>query len=147
MTIDEVRARKIVEKADYVRESLEVLSEKQPVEFSEYRERRDVSDVVERRFVTMTQACVDIARMVLSDLDAPQPEANGETMWALERAGVLTEGTATRMDEACGLRNVLAHEYGRVIDDRVVYDALHDLQRYRDFVVEVRDFLREEDVL
>jgi uncharacterized protein YutE (UPF0331/DUF86 family) len=37
-------------------------------------------------------------------------------------------------------RNVLAHTYGDVIDD-VVYDALDNLERYRSFLVAVRQYL------
>lgn len=38
------------------------------------------------------------------------------------------------MAEAAGLRNVIAHEYGAIIDDGVVYNALQDLSRYRAFL-------------
>ena len=51
------------------------------------------------------------------------------------------------MAEACSFRNVLAHRYGQVIDDELVFEALGDLTRYRDFLVEVRDFLDDEGAL
>ena len=38
-------------------------------------------------------------------------------------------------------RNVLAHTYGDAIDDNVVYDALDNLERYRSFLVAVRQYL------
>jgi uncharacterized protein YutE (UPF0331/DUF86 family) len=99
-----------------------------------------VKDVVERRFEMMTQACLDIARTLLKSLDVEVPEANADTMRRLATAGVIAERTGVEMAEAAGLRNVLAHEYGHVIDDEVVYDALRDLSRYRAFLVDVREY-------
>lgn len=58
-------------------------------------------------------------------------------MRALAAVGALSEDTA----EAARFRNVLSHTYGVDIDDDIVYDALSDLDRYRQFVVEVREYL------
>lgn len=44
-------------------------------------------------------------------------------------------------------RNVLTHTYGDAIDHDDVYDALQDLNRYRDFLIDIRTYLREQDVL
>lgn len=115
---------------------LEILAERQSVDPDEYAERIEVRDVVERRFETMTQACVDVAQMLLVEFGVEVPEANAETMHALASEDVLTEDTAESMAEACGLRNVLAHEYGSVVDDGIVYEALQDLTRYREFLAE-----------
>jgi len=62
-------------------------------------------------------------------------------MEKLGEHGILTESTATDMAEAALFRNVLAHEYGDVLDHDSVYDGLQDLRRYRDFLVEVRAYL------
>jgi len=51
------------------------------------------------------------------------------------------------MAEAALFRNVLAHEYGDVLDEDIVYSALQDLRRYRDFLVEVREYLDEVGAL
>jgi uncharacterized protein YutE (UPF0331/DUF86 family) len=107
----------------------------------------DKAEFVERRFEKLTQACIDIARMLLSDLGHDVPNANPETMRGLATAGVLSEEVGERMAQACGFRNVLAHEYGEVIDDGMVYDALQDLTRYRDYPTELRDFLAGEGVI
>ena len=59
----------------------------------------------------------------------------------------LDETTAESMAQAARFRNVLAHTYGDVIDDDVVYDALEDLKRYREFLVAVRAYLDETGAL
>jgi len=47
------------------------------------------------------------------------------------------------MAQAAMFRNVLVHEYGDVLDQDIVYEALQDLGRYRDFLHELRDYLDE----
>lgn len=131
----------IVEKAEFVEECIEILADRQSIEPDEYVERIEVKDVVERRFELMTQACIDIARMLLKAHDADIPGANPDTMRRLATEGVISATTGEAMAEAAGLRNVLADEYGHVIDDDAVYEALQDLSRYRTFLVEVREFM------
>jgi uncharacterized protein YutE (UPF0331/DUF86 family) len=147
MTVPPDRAEIIVEKAEFIELCLEVLGDRQSVGPEEYADSLETKDVVERRFEKMTQACIDIARMLLSDLGRDVPAANPDTMRELAAAGVLSESVAEEMAQACGFRNVLAHEYGEVIDDGMVYEALQNLARYRDFLVGVRDFLSDEGVI
>lgn len=147
MTERSIRTERIVSIAEYIEECLDVLSSKQSVELERYVDDRELRDVVERRFETMTQACLDIGRILLVDLEYSVPESNAETMNALSERGILTEGTAAAMAQASSFRNVLAHRYGHVIDDQMVHEALQDLSRYRDFLAEIRDFLASIDAL
>jgi len=59
----------IVDRAEFVEECLEILVERQSVDREEYADRIEVKDVIERRFEMMTQACIDIARILLKALD------------------------------------------------------------------------------
>lgn len=147
MTVPPERVEILVDKAEFVERCLEILAQKQSLGPEEYAADRETRDVVERRFEKLTQACIDIARMLLSDLGREVPNANPETMRGLATAGVRSEEVGERMAQACGFRNVLAHEYGEVIDDGMVYDALQDLARYRDYLTEVRDFLADEGAI
>lgn len=143
MTLSSEHAERIVDTAEHVEQSLTVLAEKQSLSREAYLKNREQRDVVERRFMTMTQACIDMARMLLRGLEEPVPDPSATAMSRLVELDVLAESTGTAMIEACGLRNVLAHEYGTAIDDEQVYEALQDLERYRDFLVDVRSYLRE----
>lgn len=137
----------MVRKVEYIEEALEVLTEKQAVGPDEYVDARDLKDIVERRLETVTQACIDIARMILSTLGVRQKESNADAIRQLGRHEVISDGTAEKLADAAGFRNVLAHEYGPVIDDGQVYEALQDLARYRDFLFEVREFLEHRGAL
>jgi len=59
------RVETIVEKAEYIESCLEILAAKQSVSRAEFREDPETRDVVERRFEKASQACLDVARMLL----------------------------------------------------------------------------------
>lgn len=136
-----------MEKAEYIETCLDILASKQSIDPDEYISDYELKDVVERRFVKMTQACIDIARMILKDLGSNVPSANSDTMRQLASEDVVNPATGQSMATACGLRNVLAHKYGTIIDDGMVYDALQDLSRYRNFLDDIREFLAEEGAI
>lgn len=106
-----------------------------------YHEDEDVQDIVERRFVKMTEAAIDIGTVLIVHRCGEPAESNPETMRVLADLDILPTEVAREMEDATRFRNVLAHTYGRTIDHDLVYDALTDLERYRDFVVAVRDYL------
>jgi uncharacterized protein YutE (UPF0331/DUF86 family) len=95
---------------------LEILADRQSVTRDEYRAAPVVRDVVERRFEKTSQACIDIGRMLLRDIDGRAPDSNAGAMNRLSAVGVLSERTADEMAQAAMFRNVLAHEYGDVLD-------------------------------
>lgn len=135
------RVETMVEKAEFVEECLEILAARQSISRDTYRTDTVTRDVVERRFEKASQACVDIGRMLLRDIDGRAPDSNAAVMERLGTVDVLSEETASEMAQAAMFRNVLAHEYGDVLDQDIVYEALQDLGRYRAFLHEFRDYL------
>lgn len=58
--------RRIVQKAEYVAEALEILaSKRESLTFEEYAAQREQRDVVEREFQTTIEACIDIGELLL----------------------------------------------------------------------------------
>lgn len=145
MTLSESDIERIVTAVETVETSLAVLADKQSLSREVYRADREVRDVVERRFVKTTEAVLDIAETLVVNERGEHPESNPAAMLTLSECGVLESDTAERMAQAARFRNVLAHTYGDVIDHDEVYDALQDLARYRDFLVEVRAYLDKID--
>jgi uncharacterized protein YutE (UPF0331/DUF86 family) len=137
------RVETMVEKAEFVEECLEILAARQSVSREAYRTDTVTRDVVERRFEKASQACIDIGRMLLRDIDGQAPDSNAAVMERLATVDVLSEETASEMAQAAMFRNVLAHEYGDVLDQEIVYEALQDLGRYRAFLHELRDYLAD----
>ncbi|WP_197538036.1 type VII toxin-antitoxin system HepT family RNase toxin [Natronomonas moolapensis] len=108
---------------------------------------RAARDIVERRFVKLTEAALDIARTLVGHERGVQPDSNPAVMVALGRVDVLDDATTERMTQVARFRNVLAHTYGNAIKDDDVYDALQDLDRYRDFLFAVREYLDDTGIL
>lgn len=154
------RVEGLVRRAEVMKDSLQILSGYQHHTFEDYRVNRELRDVVERRLEKVTQAAIDIANGILADRDCTVPTANQDKFRQLGREGVLPVGNVDRQSperetasnvgglaeelaDAAGLRNVLAHEYGDVLDDRMVYQALQNLERCSRFLEEIETYLDE----
>lgn len=135
------RLNRILTAVETIEESLGVLARKQRVSREDYKADSDTRDIVERRFVKMTEASIDIAEELAKHERGQPPASNPESMRMLGEMGVLSGALAEEMAQAARLRNVLSHTYGDIIDHDIVYNALQDLDRYRAFVQAVHDYL------
>lgn len=88
------RVETIVEKAEYIEECLEILAEKQSISRTAYLKDIETRDIVERRFEKLTEASLDIARMLLKDIDGRAKNSNAATMERLHEVDVLSNPVA-----------------------------------------------------
>ncbi|WP_436926739.1 type VII toxin-antitoxin system HepT family RNase toxin [Halosimplex amylolyticum] len=136
------RLQRIVDAVETIEDSIGVLAEKRrQTDRETYKTDPDTRDIVERRFVKTTEAALDIGTVLVVHERGDPPESNPATMRSLGDLGILSEELADEMAATARFRNVLAHTYGDAIDDDVVYDALDDLERYRSFLLAVREHL------
>ena len=61
----------------------------------------------------------------------------------LEAERILSSATADEMAEMAGFRNVLAHEYADIVDERV-YDHMQDIERFERYGSTIYDFLNDQ---
>lgn len=135
------RLNRILTAVETIEDCLGVLARKQHISREAYKTTPDTQDIVERRFVKLTEASIDIGEELVKHERGQPPASNPTSMQALGEIGVLSESTAEQMAQATRFRNVLAHTYGSIIDHDIVYNALQDLERYRTFIMEVREHL------
>jgi uncharacterized protein YutE (UPF0331/DUF86 family) len=102
--------------------------QKQSLSRNAYRSDRETRDVVERRFVKLTEATLDIARTLVANERGTPPESNPAAMVALDDVGVLDRASTAEMVQAARFRNVLAHTCGDAIDHDDVYDVREYLE-------------------
>jgi len=76
----EQRVETLVEKAEYMETCLEILASKQSISREAYVDDVETRDIVERRFEKLTGAALDIARMLLKDIDGKAPNSNAAAM-------------------------------------------------------------------
>lgn len=118
-------------------------------EMSETPKQAYLEDVVlqravERTLMNVVQACVDLARHVRSSLGVSTAETAGQEFEGLVDAGIVSESTGEKLQEAVGLRNLLAHRYGE-IDHELVYEVVQeDLHWFERFQREVADWYQHE---
>lgn len=109
MTLGADDVERILDAVETIEVSLSVLVEKQSISRETYQTDRESRDVVERRFVKLTEATLDIARTLVSHERGAPPKSNPAAMVALDDAGVFARTTATEMVQAARFRNVLTH--------------------------------------
>ncbi|MFC3959029.1 type VII toxin-antitoxin system HepT family RNase toxin [Halovivax cerinus] len=147
MTFADDDVERIVTAVETIEESLAILAEKQAIPRERYLTETETQDVVERRFVKLTEATLDIARTIVVNESGRRPESNPAAMIDLGAIEVFDRCETAEMAQAARFRNVLAHTYGRSIDHDDVYDALCDLERYRDFLYDIKAYLDETGAL
>lgn len=147
MTYAAADIERILTAVETLEECLGILADKQSLDREYYRGAPETQDIVERRFVKATEAALDIAETIVAEERGTHPESNPAVMQALAEIGAVAESTGEEMAKAARFRNVLAHTYGDIINDDIVYDALQDIARYRTFLVEVGEYLDERNAL
>ena len=88
------------------------------------------------------QASLDIASHIVAAEGFREPRDYGDLFRILEE-GVLPASTADAMVEMVGFRNVLAHEYASIENERVYYH-LQNLGRFESYAADIHRFLENE---
>jgi uncharacterized protein YutE (UPF0331/DUF86 family) len=117
-----------VEKLRYIHRYTDDLDQMRGMSREEYLEDVVTQRAVERTLMNLVQACIDLARHVRSSEDLSPSGTAKQEIEALGNAGVISQETQTRLEEAVGFRNVLAHRYGDV-DHEIVYEVLQNRLR------------------
>lgn len=90
----------------------------------------------------LTEATLDIASEVCKQERGAVPERRKEHIDALDKEGIISSDLAQRLRGAVGFRDVLAHTYGPIINDDLVYDALQEnLDQFVEFVTAIESYM------
>lgn len=100
---------RILVAVETIEESLGTLARKQGLTREAYKGNSDAQDIVERRFVKMTEAAIDIGEALVKHERGHPPQSNPESMRALGEIGIISAITAEEMAQGARFRNVLAH--------------------------------------
>lgn len=107
---------------------------------------QDLRDAVERKFEKLAEATLDAATQITKQEGRRVPERRKARIDAIKALDVVDADLADRLREAVAFRDVLAHTYGAIVNDDLVYDALQNgLDRYVDFVGAVDRYLSNVD--
>jgi len=129
---------RIQDKLASLENQLRSLREKQSIPLEKYRKDGDLQAVVERRLQNSIQVCIDIGMHIVTEEGPRKPESYADIFTVLEEMGTLDSELGGKMREKAGFRNVLAHEYAEIIDEKV-YNHLQDLDAFERFAESISD--------
>ena len=104
--------------------------------FGKYQASPDAKDIAERNIQVAIESCLDIAKIVISSKELPEPKDNKGVFSVLAEAGILSDKSLKFLVPMAGTRNVLVHVYDKV-EDSIIYGVIK--QHLKDFAV----FLKE----
>jgi uncharacterized protein YutE (UPF0331/DUF86 family) len=114
---------RILDKIREIEDYLEELAGIFPDSFRQYSFDLGAKAACERYFEKIVEAIVDLAFLVIREKGLQTPEEDKQAFDILCKAKIIGASLATRLKEAKGMRNFLAHQYGTV-DDKIVFKAL-----------------------
>jgi uncharacterized protein YutE (UPF0331/DUF86 family) len=104
-----------------------------PAAAGELARDRDRLDLVSFNLMLAVQLCLDVASHLIADEGWPAAPDLAGSFARLREHAVVSEPVAEALARAAGLRNVVAHVYGRIDTDLVHLAAtkgLRDLERF-----------------
>ena len=116
---------RIKDKIRQIQKMIQELNSIMPKSFKEYLDIKTKA-ACERYSENMIQAQTDLAILTLKEIDAKLPEEDLNAYDILEREKVISKELKEKLKKAKGMRNIIAHEYGK-IDDKIVYRTLKEI--------------------
>ena len=131
--MEDRRGDKIVE----IEKFLEELESALPKNLDDYLSDFKIKVICERYFEKIVEAIVDLGFLIIKDNKFKIPEDDESSFEILKKEGVVSEEICEKMRKAKGMRNIIAHEYGKIDDERVFRAVTEEL------IEDVRNFLKE----
>lgn len=126
---------KINDKIIEIDSFLSELSEIVPSNYNQYVSNSRDRAACERFFEKIVEAVVDIGFMIVKIKKLQIPSSDREVFIILGKNKVIPSGLAIKLSEAKGMRNILAHEYGKV-NDQLIYKTLKE-----EIIPDVKEYL------
>jgi len=104
----------------------------------------DIHDLVVFRLQQAVETCIDIATMIISQLNLPRKETAKDAFLLLGENGVIDNDLGKKMGKAADFRNRVVHRYND-FDYKLLYkDYKKDLTDLRNFGSQILAFLEKK---
>jgi uncharacterized protein YutE (UPF0331/DUF86 family) len=114
--------------------------------FEAYQNSQDIKDITERNLHLSIEACLDIAKIIISLKELPEPKDNKGIFVTLAESKILSDESLRFLVPMAGTRNILVHGYDRV-DDGLIYGILkRHLDDFDRYLAEIKEnFINAEN--
>ena len=114
---------RIDDKIEEIKKYLDELEKFTPSSLEEYKDKVEKKRICERYFEIIVEALVDLAYLTINENKFKSPENDEQAFDILKENKVISNELAEKLKSAKGMRNIIAHEYGKV-DDELVFGAV-----------------------
>lgn len=115
------------DKIEQIELYLEELESVLPLTFENYKSDFKVRDICERHFEKIIEAVVDLAFIIIREKELNVPKDENSSFFVLSDKKIISEDLAKKLKEAKGMRNIIAHEYGKIDDEQVFNSVSNEL--------------------
>lgn len=134
---------RIIDKIEELEKYLQEISEIIPLDFDNYKNEFKTRAACERYAEKIICVITDLAFLLIKENKFKIPEEDKQAFDILSEENIITDDLKERLKEAKGMRNILAHEYGR-IDDEIVFESIKDelILDAEEFIKSVEKFIK-----
>lgn len=115
--------KRIKDKISEIEQFVSELESITPATLDEYSSGIEKRAACERYVEKIVEAATDLAFLVIKQKRLKIPEDDIDAFNILLSNDIINESLSKRLKNAKGMRNILAHQYGK-IDDRIVFEAI-----------------------
>lgn len=139
MTIKEKISRKLESLQEYVG----YLKGYQGCTIDELKRDPTLRGAVERYLHLSAECIIDIAEIMISELNLRKPEEYKESIDILGKAGIIPDEFAFYFSPVAGFRNILVHEYAKIDLTEVHRHLQKDIGDFEKFSKYIIDYLNK----
>lgn len=130
---------RINDKIDEIIRYLDELDTIVPDDLDEYRQNFKTRAACERYSEKIIEAVVDLAFLVIKERKYKIPEDDKQAFDILAKEDIISMILAENLKNAKGMRNIIAHEYGKINDEVVFHSVTEELGRdIREFIEAIK---------
>lgn len=126
--------KRIEDKVKEIEQYLSELEDITPENFELYKDTKTKA-ACERYLEKIIEAIIDLSFLIIKKEGFNIPIEDKEAFDILSKEGFISKELSKKLKEAKGMRNILAHEYGK-IDDKIVFTTITE-----EFKGDVNNFL------
>ncbi len=119
---------RINDKIKEIQKYLSELNKIAPESFHNYKNDLKTKAACERYFEKIIESVTDLAFLIIKEKKYRVPEEDKEAFDIISNENIISKELSVRLKEAKGMRNIIAHQYGKVDDELIFHSITKELK-------------------